>query len=341
MFIKNPAPEFNLHHDECFELLRPLYRLGDAGDLWHRTLHTHLTNDLKLQQTKTDPSLYFAIASGELIVINGSYADDLPRAGTTAFKETSSKTHLRFETTGNEETPFTFAGFNIANHQHAPFAIDQLYYMKKLDELELSSSFDTYRSMRMRLAWFAHARPDLQFEISQIAQVTGERFKTAAKTHIQRLNAAIRYAIANATYLKFPKLDKASLRIIGYSDAEFANNVDLSSQLGQIILLTDNTAAAIPISFKSYKSRRITRSVLSAEVIVFADLFDEAYALRSQLEQATTRAVPLHPMTDSKSLFDIISKGSPTCEKRMMIDIHTARQAYQNHEISNIGCVRS
>ena len=103
----------------------------------------------------------------------------------------------------------------------------------------------------------------------------------------------------------------------------------------------DKNNAAIPISFKSYKSKRVTRSVLSAEVIAFADLFDQAFALRSQLEHAMNRSVPLHLMTDSKSLFDIISKGSRTSEKRVTLDIHTARQAYQAREISNIGFVRS
>ena len=46
-------------------------------------------------------------------------------------------------------------------------------------------------------------------------------------------------------------------------------------------------------------------------------------------------------MTDSKSLFDIISKGSRTREKRVTLDIHTAQQAYQSRQISNIGFVRS
>ena len=89
--------------------------------------------------------------------------------------------------------------------------------------------------------------------------------------------------------------------------------------------MMDETNRVIPISFKSYKSRRVTRSVLSAEVIAFADLFDDAFALRSQIEHALGRSIPMHLLTDSKSLFDIISKGSRTSEKRIMLDVHAAR----------------
>ena len=219
VFIKNPAPEFKLEPHECFELLRPLHGLSDAGDLWHKTLHSHLVNDLHLTPTKTDPSLYFAYANGELTGLSGFYVDDLLRAGTPEFRTSSSKTHMRFETTGDEDPPFTFAGFNIAKQSDVPYTIDQLFYMKKLEELELTSSFDQYRSMRMRLAWLANTRPDLQFEISQIAQVAAQRFKDDAHAHLLRLNAAIRYAHSNPAHLKFTKLDYSSLHIIGYSDA--------------------------------------------------------------------------------------------------------------------------
>ena len=115
----------------------------------------------------------------------------------------------------------------------------------------------------------------------------------------------------------------------------------MKSQLGRIVLLIDDNSAAIPIVFKSFKSRRVARSVLSAEVIAFADLFDDAFALSSQIEQALQRAVPMLLLTDSKSLLDIIRKGSRTSEKRIMLDIHASRESYKNHEMSNIVFVRS
>ena len=158
----------------------------------------------------------------------------------------------RFETTGDEHPPFTFADFNITKRTDVPYAIDQLFYLKKLEEIDSYCSFNNFRSMRMRLAWLANTHPDFQFEISQIAQITGQSFSENASAHLQRLNAAIRYNISNAACLKFPQLDSSSVKIVGHSDSDFANNFDLSSQLGYIILLLDKNNAAIPISFKSY-----------------------------------------------------------------------------------------
>ena len=49
----------------------------------------------------------------------------------------------------------------------------------------------------------------------------------------------------------------------------------------------------------------------------------------------------MHLSSDSKSLFDIISKGSRTSEKRIMFDIHAARQGCLTQEIPNVVSVRS
>lgn len=113
---------------------------------------------------------------------------------------------------------------------------------------------------------------------------------------------------------------------MGYSDVGFTGNHDLSSQLGRIVLMMDDHNSAVPILYQSYKLRRVTRSVLAAEVIAFSDLFDDAFALRTHLEGLLDRPVPIHLLTDSKSLFDILTHGMQTFEKRLMLDIHAARQ---------------
>ena len=80
--------------------------------------------------------------------------------------------------------------------------------------------------------------------------------------------------------------------------------------------------------------------VLAAEVIAFADLFDEAFALKDTIEMEIASSVQLHLLTDSKSLFDIICKGSRTSEKGLMLDLYATRQAYKEQEISNFGFLR-
>ena len=93
--------------------------------------------------------------------------------------------------------------------------------------------------MRMCLAWLANTRPDCLLEISQLAQVTEENFKASKRHVLKRLNKAVRYAVDNRVPLKIRKLSVASLKVIGFSDASFANNADLSSQLGHICFLGD------------------------------------------------------------------------------------------------------
>ena len=164
--------------------------------------------------------------------------------------------------------------------------------------------------------------------------------KNIAK-HYKRLDKAIKFVHDHKASIRIPKLYCNSLKISVYSDAAFANTPDLSSQLGQIVLLTDDNHNPIPVSYKSYKTRSVARSVLFAEVIAFANLFDDALTIRKQLEFVLRQLIQVRILTDSKNLFDIISKGGRTSEKRIMLDIYADRKAYKVQEIRNIGFVGS
>jgi len=195
--------------------------------------------------------------------------------------------------------------------------------------------------MRMKLAWLANTRPDCLFDISQAAQVTEDRFNNCSKDCIKQLNRAVKFALDKRLSLKIPNLDSDALRVIGFSDASFANNADLSSQLGHICFIRDDSGAVLPISFKSYKAKRVKRSVMAGEVIAFSDLFDVAVTLSEELSKVLGKKVPVNLFTDRKCLLDVISKGSRTSEKRMLIYIAAAREGFKSKVISDIGFVRS
>jgi hypothetical protein len=141
--------------------------------------------------------------------------------------------------------------------------------------------------------------------------------------------------------IMLPRVTFKTARIITYADASFANNRDLTSQLGYVCFLIDDGGNCAALAYKSLKARRVTRSVLAAETLAFSEAYDTAYMYRRILEQLHGLRFPITMLTDSKSLFDVITRASYTTEKRIMIDLAAAREAYEREELSDIGLVAS
>lgn len=211
VFIGKPVAEFDLSPDQCLNLLRPLYGLCDAGDLWHTTLDKHHRHDLKMKPFRLDPALYYILSNGFLKGLSGSYVDDLIRCGNKEFRELSKKTNERFEMAEESKLPSEFTGFVIDRDKDNNIVIDQNAYLRQLECLPMDASFGHFRSMRMKLAWLSNSRPDCLFDISQLAQVTEERFNESKGGTIRRLNKAVKYVIDNRVRLKVPKLSRETL----------------------------------------------------------------------------------------------------------------------------------
>lgn len=118
-------------------------------------------------------------------------------------------------------------------------------------------------------------------------------FRDKPTEYIKSLNKTIRRARDDACPLLSPKLAMDSLTAVGYSDTSFDGNHDLMSQLGHIILLMNDSSTAITVTFKSYRSRRVTGSVLADEAIAFSDLHDDKFAVCTLLEHELGRSTPL------------------------------------------------
>ncbi|CAN8072966.1 unnamed protein product [Agarophyton chilense] len=341
VFITKPVPEFELHPSQCLQLLKPLYGLCESGDLWHQTIDQHHVKDLGKTPLRSDPALYIQMKDGLLKGISGGYVDDLLRAGDNGFKKLCIRTNERFDMGEEQSLPCSFTGFSLDRKPDTTIVQEQHSYLKKLEELPSDAKFSLFRSMRMKLAWLANTRPECLFQISQLAQVTETIFENDQKGVIRQLNRAVKYARQNILSLRIPRLNRETLRVIDYSDSSLANNRDMSSQLGHIVFLGDGTDNVVPIHFKSYKAKRVTRSAMADELIAFSDLFDVTTTLSAEMSLIMNRDIPVQLFTDSKSLFDVISKGSRTSEKRLMLDIAAARQGFKTKAISDIGFVRS
>ena len=70
-----------------------------------------------------------------------------------------------------------------------------------------------------------------------------------------------------------------------FTDASFANNRDLLSQIGFVIVLTDRNQDANILHWSSIKCKRVTRSVLASELYVLAHGFDIAAVIKSTIQK--------------------------------------------------------
>ena len=68
-----------------------------------------------------------------------------------------------------------------------------------------------------------------------------------------------------------------------FTDASFANNKDLSSQIGFVIVLTDQNRTVNIIYWSSIKYKRVIRSVLASELYALAYGFDIGTIIKSTI----------------------------------------------------------
>jgi hypothetical protein len=62
----------------------------------------------------------------------------------------------------------------------------------------------------------------------------------------------------------------------------------------------------------SQKSKRVTRSTMDAETLAFVNAFDNSFILRHELSRMIGTNLPILKMTDSRPMFDVITRARYT-----------------------------
>ena len=73
----------------------------------------------------------------------------------------------------------------------------------------------------------------------------------------------------------------------------------------------------------------------------FFNMFDFCDTLQQDLKRIISKELPIVMYTDSKCLFDTITRLTSISEKRLLIDIAALRQSYSRGELFNIGHISS
>lgn len=323
VFFVRPPPEVKMSPGTIWQVLKPLYGIPEAGNHWFNTYHRHHVEKLSMSPSTYDPCLLST--SGDCLGVVGLQTDDTLFLADKEFaaREQKELENANFLAKKREKltakTPLKFNGGIVTIVEDAVI----LQQAQQSKNLHLVGSYktdisgtrgkirkgvtpkDQYIAQRARGAYIASiCQPEASFDLSFAAQVVNPK-EDDAKT----LNQRLKWQIDNSERgIKFVKLDVNTLRIIVFTDASFANNDDMTSQIGFVIVLADEKNNSNLIHWTSVRCKRVTRSVLASEPYGKA----------------------------SKSLFDYLVKLGTTQEKRLMIDIMSLRQSYERREIAEI-----
>lgn len=160
-----------------------------------------------------------------------------------------------------------FNGAKLSLLADGPLRITQESHCNTLD---LVKTKQYYIMQRARAAYIASVcQPKATYDLSVAAKTTDP-----SDNKFKLLNKCIQWQKSNKNEgLTFVKLISSQQRIITFTDSSFANNEDLSSQIGFIIILADDINCNL-IQWSSTKCKRVTRSVLASELYAMVAGFD-------------------------------------------------------------------
>ncbi|KHJ32728.1 hypothetical protein EV44_g1731 [Erysiphe necator] len=209
--------------------------------------------------------------------------------------------------------------------------------LQKLQCDKITSAIDqnSYISQRARGAYVATmCQPEAAYDLSFAAQI-----RDPQTIDIERLNRRLAWQQNNTSRgLKFIPLDIGTLKLVVFTDSSFHSNPDYSSQLGYVIALVDGEGKANTIHWQSVKCKRVTKSVSASELYAISLGFDQGSALNFSINSILKlpKPIPLIICTDSRTIFDCLTRLNTVQEKRLMIDIMCLREAYEKREITEI-----
>ena len=332
---------------EVWSLRKCLYGLNDAPRSWYMKVKKALIS-LGAVQSLYDSALFIWHSDdGTLSGIVASHVDDFIYCGTDAFQsEVMQKLRVKFKIGAECSGNFKYVGLDIVQSR-GEVKIDQSMYIKNIEPISISKERRgnpdsllspeekaEVKQLAGQMIWAtSQTRPDVAYETCQIAN-TG---KNPTVKMILEANRAVSKIKKRDVSLIFKKLgNPEDLRVEVYSDATHASLNDGSSQGAFVIFLKGRDGKTVPMSWKSKRIPRVTKSPLASEASALGDAADAGYLIASLTKEVFNlkTAPPIHCKTDSKSLVQTLHTSTSVSDQRLKVDIARLRQMTQSGEIT-------
>ena len=173
-------------------------------------------------------------------------------------------------------------------------------------------SFMSYRGQSVYIS--ICTRPDITYALKQL---TRTKPSEADDPDFKRLDQIFKRLKENQYELRYGNVDLKTAEVLVFSNRSFANNKDLFSQNGYIILLLNEKHNCSILSWSFTKFKRVTTSVLAAELYAIAHVYDAGFIMAYTVGKLLNRPMKIRVLTDSRTLFDYIAFLCVTAEKRL------------------------
>lgn len=90
---------------------------------------------------------------------------------------------------------YSFLSLNVRTRVriNSIFEKDHIANVSDFKQFPIDALFLNFKSICMKLAWLAHTKPDVLFEVSQLAQVVELIFDAISRKDLQRRNFALKF----------------------------------------------------------------------------------------------------------------------------------------------------
>merc|ERR1712240_866378 len=126
------------------------------------------------------------------------------------------------------------------------------------------------------------------------------------------------------------------MKVIAYGDGSHASLPSGASQGGNLVFLTGENGKAAPISWKSKRLERVTKSPLATEVSAVADAADHGHLVAAMTQELFCRKnLPkIELLTESRSLKEHLESNKIIKDPRVRVDVARLREMNELKEIS-------
>ena len=331
IYMEHPEGYENQGNKVC-RLIKSLYGLKQAPRQWNVKFHTFL-KEFNLSQSAVDKCLYFNENKTVILVI---YVDD----GLVAAKDKSLLKKLIDYLKENLELKVmdceAYLGFQVIRDPKARTTrLHQTHYVDKIlekygmanckpiDSPEEVGAFDSKNSPKLGpeypfkevigslLYLVTCTRPDIAHAVS-IASRTSEP-TVAHWKHIKRILRYLKETREEGICFRWEE----SPELVGYSDADYANDVETRRSTTGYCILYGNA----PVAWRCQRQNIVSLSTTEAEYISGSDLVKELLPIRAMLiELDQIKDAPVKVFVDNQSTI-CIAKDEGGQQRTKHIDV--------------------